>query len=124
MYISRTGVVTKLSIKERKALSDYLMHLATDGGVCGVGICGHVWSKFAGTQTEKWFDKNIHDVGALWEHYSGSHGFPVPSDIPEQSACGRFINCFDMWDGEYGEMRKGLAAFLSKQVLTYGLEDA
>ena len=119
----RTGVVTKLSTKERKALSVYLMHLATEGGLRGDGICGHVWVKFAGTQTEKWFDENICYVCALWEHNSGAHGFPVPSDIPEKSACGRYLGCSDMWDGEYGRMRRKLAEFLSKEVLTHGLED-
>jgi hypothetical protein len=121
--IMNTARVT-LSTKERKALSAYLMHLATDGGVRGEGICGHVWVKFAGNQTEKWFDENIYDMCALWEHNSGSWGFPVPSDIPAQTACNRFIHSCDMWDGEYGRMRRKLAEFLSKEVLTHGLGGA
>lgn len=40
--------------------------------------------------------------------------------ILEDGACLRYWKCNRLWEGEYGDSRKELAAFLSELVLTYG----
>lgn len=57
------------------------------------------------------------DVSKLWDYYSGSYNYPVPSsrDMPDNvSPRGYFWSRHNentLWEGEYGELRKELLEF-------------
>lgn len=101
---------------------DEALQLVADGGF------PKEWSKYCGlcTNIARHAHCNIprveHLVSRLaedWEHFSGDHRFPVPSDIHfddiedfSSHANKRYQTCDSFYSGEYGEMRRKLAGYL------------
>ena len=101
---------------------DEALQLVADGGF------PKDWNKYCGlcTNIARHAHCNIpyveHVVGRLaedWEHFSGDHRFPVPSDIHfddiedfSSHANKRYQTCDSFYSGEYGEMRRKLAGYL------------
>lgn len=93
---------------------DEALQLVADGGF------PKDWSKYCGlcTNIARHAHCNITYVGRLaedWEHFSGDHRFPVPSDIEgfSSQADKRYQTCDSFYSGEYGEMRRKLAGYLA-----------
>jgi len=109
---------------QREELSQFLEGLATGKGG-STGICSIVQFRFY-SSVYFWFRKALRSgICEEWGPYSGFHEFPVPDpDVEvqtEKSAASVYLDCEDYWDpdSEYGRLRRSLALYLSREVLTW-----
>lgn len=83
----------------------------TKGAGCAAGLCCEL------ERADDWDEELIDSLFETWEHYSGSHAFPVPDpEYPDDPAEARAIyEGFEPGEGfvgEYGELRLKLAQHL------------
>jgi hypothetical protein len=113
-----------LDYEDQLELSQLLEKLATGQGG-STGICSIVQFRL-NYRIYGWLRKALRSgICEEWGHYSGFHEFPVPDpDVEvqtEKSAASAYLRCVDYWDpdSEYGRLRRSLALYLSREVLTW-----
>ncbi len=121
----------KLLIQELRGLADGSIQPVK----LNAGICFHMeeldvdwyadWRKFQGRFMGHWCVKDSGFAAACqtWEHFSGNLSFPVPdstSPAPTGSAAYEadanivFLATDNLWEGEYGNLRRAFALHLAE----------
>lgn len=79
-------------------------------GLCN-DICDHVWDDANGLVRVE----ISHDLLLKkYEEYSNHEVFPVPSPDPTRSSGNFYLNCKDMYEGDYGQSRLRLLKVLQE----------
>ncbi len=121
----------KLLIQELRSIADGSIQPSN----LNEGICFHMeeldvdwyadWRKFQGRFMGHWCLKDSGFAAACqtWEHFSGSLTFPVPDptspyarlgDNSQADACNVFMETDNLWEGEYGDLRRAFALHLAE----------
>lgn len=96
-----------------KFLVEYLQGLG-DGSVDpypGWGLCTLVALKF-----ENKYDDLLKEYFTSWPMGSRVRGYPVPSVQGGLSAGEMYLSAPNLWEGEYGDLRKELCLYLAKAI--------
>ena len=56
-----------------------------------------------------------------WSKYSGDIAFPVPDPEGRGDAYTKYRQAGDMWEGDYGDLRKELCQYLADHIKENGL---
>ena len=85
--------------------------IETRGAGCEVGLCREL------RVADDWSDDLVDSIFETWEHFSGSHAYPVPNpsapgDEDEAEAIFDSFIAGEGFLGEYGELRLKLAQHL------------
>lgn len=95
------------------------------------GICYQIDEVYENYMTDELISKwdgliNLYDIYGSWDKFSGRHCYPVPApeceDGVEGVTCPEAMydyysyNDLNMWEGDYGDLRKDLCRHIAKEI--------
>lgn len=114
-------------MNDKEELLSILKELRNDVGVGEVdrycSICEYVMSEGFWGYSEI-FKPILRKLGSEWEHFSGDVTYPVPDPDGVFNSQDIFEDIdVNMWEGEYGALRKDLLNFMISELEKEGYHD-